>query len=298
MKGAVTGTHGFVGSHLVERLTARGDEVIRLVRGPAGPGEARWDPARGSVDAARLEGLDYVVHLAGANIGARLWTRAQRRRIRDSRVQGTRVLAEAIAGLRVPPRVFLSASAVGYYGDRGEEILTEDSGSGTGFRADVCRDWEEATEPAEKVGVRVCHLRSAIILSTRGGLLPFLRLRRVALRLGSGRQWWSWISIDDEIDAIVHLLDAADVSGPVNLTAPDPVRQRAFASTLAATVNGRVVPVPGTVMEATLGPARAREVFLSSQRVLPARLLASGYRFRHQDLRGALAGMFARHHPG
>jgi uncharacterized protein (TIGR01777 family) len=294
MKGAVTGTHGFIGSRLVRRLEERGDEVVRLVRrDPAGPGEVRWDPDAGAVDAAGIDGLDYVVHLAGANIGARPWTPGQRRRIRDSRVRGTETIARAIATLRSPPSTLLSASANGFYGDRGEDVLDESAGPGEGFRAEVCRAWEAATKPAEDAGIRVAHLRSGLVLSRRGGLFPFLSLWRFVPRLGSGKQWWSWITLEDEVDAIVHLLRRDDIAGPVNLTSPGVVRQAEFAATLAEVKRGLVFPVPAPLLKLGLGPARAREVLLSSERVVPSRLIARGYLFHHEDLATALHAIYS-----
>ena len=294
MRGAVTGTHGFVGSRLVRCLVERGDDVVKLVRrDPAGPGEVRWDPDAGTVDAAGIEGLDYVVHLAGANIGARPWTPGQRRRIRDSRVRGTETIARAIANLPSPPSTLLSASANGFYGHRGEDVLDESAGPGEGFRAEVCRAWEAATKPAEDAGIRVAHLRSGLVLSRHGGLFPFLSLWRIVPRLGKGNQWWSWITLEDEVDAIVHLINRTDLVGAFNLTAPRPLRQAEFAAALAEVKHGLALPVPAPFLKLALGPARAREVLLSSERVIPARLLASGYVFHHEDLAAALKAIYS-----
>ncbi len=294
MRGAVTGSHGFIGAALVRHLAERGDEVVRLVRREAGPGEARWDPDIGSVDTKALEGIDYVVHLAGANIGARPWTPGQRRRIRDSRIRGTDVLSRALTSLERHPRTFISASANGYYGDGGEDELTEDAPAGEGFRASVCVAWEAATRPAEEAGIRVLHLRSGIVLARRGGLFPFLSGWKIAPRLGTGRQFWSWISLQDEVAAIAHLIGDETIGGPVNLTAPHVPRQSEFAARLAKAKRGFVMPVPAWALKTALGPARTREVLLSSERVVPAKLMKSGFAFAHPDLETALAWIYPR----
>lgn len=298
MRVLVTGSHGLIGAALVEALLARGDAVTRLVRGPAaGPGEVRWDPMAGDIDRGAIEGHDAVVHLAGEGIGEKRWTPQQKQRILESRTRGTALLSAALAGLDAPPRVLASGSAVGFYGDRGDELLTEESGPGTGFLADVVRQWESATAPAEDAGIRVAHLRTGIVLAAHGGalrklLLPF----KLGLggRQGSGRQWWSWITLEDEVRAILHVLDT-QLSGPVNLTAPNPARNAEVARTLGAVLHRpAVLPTPTFALEAALGAELVAEVLLAGQRVLPARLEASGFTHAHPELRGALEAVLAR----
>jgi uncharacterized protein (TIGR01777 family) len=289
---AVTGASGLIGSALVTRLIRDQHRVSRLVRRPAGPGEISWDPVTGRLDPNALDGVDAVVHLAGENIGVR-WTRTRKARIRTSRVQGTRFLSEALARTRRPPRVLVSASAFGIYGDRGDETLTERStlGGADDFLAAVGLEWENAAAAARAAGIRVVHPRFGLVLSPAGGalrkmLLPF----RLGLggRLGDGTQWMSWISIDDAVNALLHILSTLNLSGPVNLTAPEPVRNRDFTRTL-----GRVLsrpapfPVPKTALRLVLGEM-ADSTLLGSARVLPERLLTSGYRFEHPDLETAL----------
>lgn len=293
MRVLVTGSSGLVGSALTAEFRARGYEVVRCLRKrTSDPHACYWNPEAGILDPSALEGCDAVVHLAGASIGRSRWTRAHRERIRGSRVKGTRLLAETLARLRRPPSVFLSASATGYYGDRGDQVLTEQSEAGIGFRSAVCQEWEAATEPAECAGIRVVHLRSGIVLSRQGGLLPYLLIPArlgLVLRLGSGGQYWSWISKADEVDAIVHLITWSNLRGPVNLTAPNPVTQAEFADALATlTGRRRVVTIAKTVLEKLLGRDRAGEVLLSSTRALPRRLLERGYSFQRPKLDDAL----------
>jgi uncharacterized protein (TIGR01777 family) len=285
----VTGASGLVGQPLVRRLRADGHEVVQLVRRePRRPGEARWDPGAGTIDAAALDGVDAVVNLAGAGVGDRRWTPEYQRVIRDSRVQATRTLATALAGLRTRPRVLLNASAIGYYGHRGDEPLTEASGPGRSFLAGVVCDWEGATTPAREAGIRVTLLRSGLVMAPRGGafgrLLPLFRLG-LGGRLGDGGMWWSWITLEDEIGAIRFLLER-DVEGPVNLTGPEPARNAEVTRALAAALH-RPAPfsVPPVALRVGLG-GFAEEV-LASQRVLPERLLAAGYTFRQPDLAAA-----------
>jgi uncharacterized protein (TIGR01777 family) len=293
MKVLVTGSSGLVGSALVSRLKGDGNAVTRLVRSKRGAGEAQvlWDPEAGTIDAASLEGLDGVVHLAGESIATGRWTAARKARILESRVKGTRLLAEALAGLHERPKVLVSASAVGYYGDRGEEALQEDSASGSGFLADVCRQWEAAAAPAAQGGIRVVHPRFGVILSRAGGALPRLLLPfRFGLggRLGSGQQFMSWVALDDAVGAICHALTHDDLQGPVNTASPTAVRNDEFTKTL-----GRVLRRP-TLFLLPAFAARlafgqmADEMLLASQRVEPAKLLASGYQFEFPDLESAL----------
>ncbi|MBI4323331.1 MAG: TIGR01777 family protein [Candidatus Omnitrophica bacterium] len=275
MKILVSGSHGFLGSALVPFLIPRGHQVTRLVR--------PYDPAA-------LDGVEAVVHLAGENIIGR-WTPEKKTRIRDSRVNGTRVLAESLARLAPPPQVLVCASAVGYYGDRGEERLQEDSPAGSGFLAEVCREWEAATLPAVQQGIRVVNLRIGMVLSPQGGALakmfPAFRLGLGGC-LGSGRQYLSWIALDDLLEAITFALAAPNLRGPVNAVAPTPVTNRAFTKTLGRLL-GRptLCPVPAFAARLVFGEM-AQELLLASARVMPAALLASGFAFRYPDLDGAL----------
>jgi len=292
MRVVVSGSSGLVGGALLDALAARGDTVVPLVRRAPGPGELRWDPAAGTVDAAGLAGADAVVNLAGAGLGDRRWSAHRRGEIVASRVDATALLARTLAAMPAPPAVLVNASAVGFYGDRGDEELTEDSAPGTGFLAELCRRWEEATAPAAEAGVRVVRLRSGVVLSAAGGALARqLPLFRLGLggRLGSGRQWLSWISLDDEVGVVLHALDHG-LRGPVNATAPAPVTNRDFTRALGRAL-GRpaVVAVPAVALRAALGAELAAEMVLAGQRVLPAAVVASGYRFRHASVEGALA---------
>lgn len=290
---AVTGTTGFIGSALVPFLSTGGYRITRLVRAKPRPGstEVHWDPVAGVVDTARLEGLDGVVHLAGENIATGRWTAEKKAKIRNSRVGGTGLLCNALAGLKRPPRVLACASAIGYYGDRDDELLTEDSASGTGFLAGVCREWEAAAKPAVQKGIRVVHLRFGMVLSGTGGalakLLPPFRMGLGGV-LGTGRQYISWIALDDLLGVIAHALTTEALQGPVNAVAPNPVINQEFTRTLGRLL-GRftLLPMPATAARLTFGEI-ADEVLLASQRVRPARMLATGYCFRYPDLEGAL----------
>lgn len=288
---AITGSSGLVGTALTTRLRAEGHRVVPVVRREAGDGEVAWDPARGTIDATGLDGLDAVVNLAGAGIGDERWTPARKALLRSSRVDGTTLLARTLAGLAHPPRVLLSGSAIGIYGDRGDEVLTESSGSGEGFLPDLCRAWEAATRPAEEAGIRVAHLRTGLVLAPDGGMLDRLvPLFRFALggRLGRGRQYWPWVALDDEVGAIRWLIDH-DVRGPVNLTGPRPVTNAAFTRALGRAVHRpAVLPVPPFGPDLLLGRELAHELLFASARVVPAALEAGGYAFRHPDLASAL----------
>jgi uncharacterized protein len=299
LKIVVSGSTGLVGSALVPFLTSGGHRVTRLVRRAPGAGEIQWDPAAGRLDPALLEGADAVVHLAGENLGAR-WTAARRQAIRDSRVRGTRLLAQMLSQLDRPPRVLVSASAVGAYGNRGDEVLTESSvtqAAPTDFLVEVAREWEAATEPAQAAGIRVVVLRSGLVLSPAGGvlgrMLPAFRMG-VGGRLGTGRQWMSWIAIDDAIGVIHHALMTESLSGPVNATAPHLVTNRDYATTLGR-VLGRpaVLPAPATALRLAFGEM-ADVALLAGARVMPARLLQSGYEFRQGQLEGALRFVLGR----
>lgn len=294
MDVAVSGASGLIGRVLRPALEAAGHRVVPLVRDSSADG-IRWDPYAGTIDATALEGIGGAVHLSGERIRAGRWTRAFKRRVVESRRRTTAFLAETLAGLDRPPAVLLSASAVGIYGSRGDEEVTEDSQPGEGFLADLCKAWEASTHAAEEAGIRVVHLRSGLVLSARGGLLkvflppgPF-----VAGRLGSGRQWMSWISIDDEVGAIGHLL-GADVSGPVNLTAPHPVTNREFAAAVSAATGKRALPpVPAFAIKAVFGSEEANEAALASCRVRATRLASSGYEFQQPDVEPALRALLA-----
>lgn len=300
---AVTGATGLIGSALIPFLTTGGHEVIAVSRRRGLPGAVRWDPAAGVIDHAGLEGLDAVVHLAGENIGLR-WSEQRKRRIRDSRVEGTMLLAEALAALRRPPAVLVSASAMGIYGDRGDEVLGEDAlpeGAPSDFFVELGRDWEGATEPARAAGIRVVLPRLGLVLTPAGGALgrmlpPFLL--GAGGPLGSGRQWVSWISIDDVVGVVHHALFADRLDGPLNTAAPEPVTSRTFAATLGR-VLGRpaVVPAPALALKLLFGEM-ADTALLASQRLSAERLVGSGYAFRHPTLESALRHVLGRGEPG
>ncbi|WUH96533.1 TIGR01777 family oxidoreductase [Spirillospora sp. NBC_00431] len=291
MRVTITGSSGLIGSALVRSLRGDGHEVIRLIRRePSRSDEARWSPADGCVEAAALDGADAVVHLAGAGIGDRPWTRAYMRKIRDSRLTGTRTIAEAIAAAGRRPPVLVCGSAIGYYGDTGGREVDEKGAAGRGFLAALVRDWEAAAAPAGEAGVRVVHPRSGVVLAREGGILgKTLPLFRLGLggRLGDGRQWTSWISIRDQVAALRFLIDH-EIAGPVNLTAPNPVTNDAYTRAL-----GRVLrrPTRLTVPKFALRAALrgfADEGPLISQRVVSRRLPEAGFRFAHEDVDSAL----------
>lgn len=295
LRVAISGASGLIGAALAAFLSTGGHEVLRLVRHPARePGEIQWDPARGTIDAARLEGLDAVVHLAGENIGGGRWSEARKASILNSRVQGTRTLANAIAGLAAPPRVFLSASAIGAYGDRGDAPISEADAPGTGYLADVCAAWEAAADPARDAGVRVVHPRFGVVLSPRGGaleklLLPF-RLGAGGV-VGSGRQVMSWVALDDVVGALHFLLFADGLSGPVNVTAPGPVTNAEFTRTLGRVLHRpTIAPLPALAVKGIFGEM-GDALLLEGARVLPAKLTAAGFAFVAPDLEGAFREM-------
>jgi uncharacterized protein (TIGR01777 family) len=296
MNVVVTGASGFIGSALVPALQAGGHSVRRLVRAaPARDGEYRWDPAAGRVDPGALAGVDAAVHLAGETVAGR-WTDAKKERILRSRLDGTRTLAEALATLERPPRVLVAASAIGYYGDRGDELLTEESPPGEGFLADVVKAWEGASQSAEQAGIRVVRLRFGIVLSPAGGALKtMLRPFRLGLggRVGSGRQWMSWVSIDDVVGAVGHALTHEDLAGPANTVAPNPVTNAEFTKTLARVISRpALLPVPAPALRIALGEF-ALDV-LSSARVAPVRLGESGYEFEYPHLEPGLRHVLGR----
>ena len=297
MDVAVTGSSGLIGSALRPALEAAGHRVLRLVRRGSdkscGTGTIAWDPQAGTIDAGGLEGVGAVVNLAGESIGDRRWNDAQKARIKDSRVKGTTLIAETLAKLANPPKVLVSGSAVDIYRDHGDDPVTEDDpADDPGFLGEVCRAWEAATAPAEAAGIRVAHLRTGIVLSAEGGalkkmILPFKA--GLGGRMGSGKQWMSWIAIEDEVGAIVHLLGEGTPSGPVNATAPSPVTNAEFTRVLASVFHRpALMPLPAPALRLALGAQMAEELLLTGQRVLPSRLEASGYTFKSPDLRGAL----------
>jgi uncharacterized protein (TIGR01777 family) len=287
----VTGASGLIGSALVKSLTADGHEVIRLVRRePRAADERQWNPA-GELDPSVMDAADAVVHLAGAGIGDKRWTEDYKQTVLRSRVDGTTTIATAIARSTDPPKVLLSGSAVGFYGDTGEDSVDESASSGSGFLTDVVRQWEEATAAAESADVRVVHARSGVVLSADGGALgKVLPLFKLGLggRLGSGRQWMSWIAIADHITALRFLLDRTDIAGPVNVTAPEPVRNRDYTKAIGRAVRRPALAVvPATALRVALG-GFADEGVLVSQRVVPARLEDAGFPFTYTDIDSAL----------
>ena len=290
-----------IGSALVSSLADHGHAVLRLIRSPSpGPGVARWDPAGGTIDAEALAEADAVVHLAGRPIAGLRWTSRIKREILASRVQGTRLLAETMAALPEGPRVLVTASGINYYGDRGDELLTETSPGGGGFLAEVCREWEGAAAPARAAGIRTVHVRAGFVQTPKGGALKAqLPLFRLGLggRLGSGRQWWSWVTLDDVVGIYRHAVVSETASGPLNATAPNPVTNAEYTATLAR-VLGRpaLLPVPSFGPRLVLGQL-ADELVLSSARVHPAATEASGYRFQHTSLEAALRHILHRPEP-
>lgn len=294
----VTGSSGLIGTALVDAALARGDTVTRMVRspsggqtGPAGVTDVTWDPAAGTVDTEGLLAtgpVDAIVHLAGAGVGDKRWTAARKLEIVESRTRSTDLIARTAASLDPGPAVLVSASAIGYYGDRDNEVLTEVSPAGFGFLAGVCVAWEGAAEPAIAAGIRTVLLRTGIVLSQSGGALakqlPLFRLG-VGGKLGSGRQYRSWITLDDEVAAILHCIDDDSLSGPVNATAPHPVTDAELAKALGAALHRpSFVTAPAPALKLVLGPEMAADMVLASQRVLPGQLEESGFTFRHPEL--------------
>ena len=293
MRVVLTGASGLIGQALVEYLRGRGDHIVRLVRRPANgdPDLATWDPANEQIDGAVFEGADAVVHLSGEPIVEGRWNAGKKRRIRSSREGTTAFLAKTLARLGSKPPVMVACSAVGFYGNRGDEVLTEASTPGKGFLADVCRAWESAADPAREVGIRVVHARMGIALSKEGGalskLLPPFRMG-VGGPLGSGAQYISWIGMPDAVAALVHVIETPELSGAVNIVAPNPVTNLGFARELGAVLHRpSVVTVPAIAVRLAMGEM-ADEALLASQRVEPARLMASGFPFCFPDLRQAI----------
>jgi hypothetical protein len=298
MRVAITGSTGLIGSALQPHLESLGHEVIRVVRSNPSGTDISWSPAEGRIDEHALDGVEAVVHLAGAGIGDKRWTDDYKRELLESRTKGTTLISEAVASADNGPSVLLSGSAIGIYGARGDEELTEASPPGDGFLADICVQWEQATATAEAAGVRVAHLRTGIVLSANGGALKRqLPLFKFGLggKMGSGGQWQSWISIDDEVAAITHLL-TADISGAVNLTAPEPVTNAQFTDTLGDVLHRpTILPIPKFGPKLLLGGELAENLLFSGQKVLPAVLDADpGFTFRHPDLATALHAILGR----
>jgi hypothetical protein len=295
----ISGASGLVGSALVSHLRAQGHRVTRLVRSPSAERDDAifWDPEARTLDAARIEGVDAVVHLSGESLAAGRWTRKRKERIRNSRIRTTRFLAETLAAMSRRPAVLVQASAVGYYGNRGEEVLGESSRPGTGFLADLCRDWEAASMPAQDAGVRVVRLRIGPVLTARGGMLAaLLPLFRLGLggRLAGGRQWMPWITLDDLVAVLERALTDASFRDSVNAVAPSPVTNAEFTRALGRAVRRPTLfAVPAIALRAVLGEM-ADEILLASERVVPERLLAAGFRFAHPHLEGALSQALAR----
>ncbi len=296
MKILVTGSHGLVGSALLPALMADGHRVLRLLRSATpGTDEILWNPDANQIDAAALEGLDVVVHLAGENIAGQ-WTVAKKARIRESRVAGTRLLCETLSKLDRPPHALIVASAIGFYGNRGDEKLTEESAMGSGFLPEVVRDWEAAAQPAREHGIRVVQLRFGIILSAHGGaltkMLPPFRFG-LGGRVGNGQQWWSWISIEDVVGTICFSLSNETLDGPVNTVSPNPVTNAEFTRILGGVLCRPVIfPMPAVVARLVLGQM-AEELLLASACVEPAQLRRAGFQFKKPNLEVGLRSLLA-----
>ena len=297
MHFAMTGSHGLVGSTLTPLLTTGGHRVTRLVRSTPGEHEVKWDPQADKFDASALDGVDAIIHLAGENIAGARWNAKVKERIRNSREHGTRVLCEGLARMKSPPKVLVCASAVGFYGDRGDEVLTEDSPRGEGFLADVVDAWETACEPARAAGIRVVNLRYAMLLSPKEGALAKM-LTPFKLggggKVGSGRQYWPWLSIDDAAGVALHALMTDSLSGPVNAVAPQTITNLEFTKTLGKVLNRpTIVPMPAFAARLALGEM-ADELLLASIRAQPTKLNASNYVFRHAELETALRHLLGK----
>lgn len=291
MRIAVTGSSGLIGSTLVRSLREDGHDIVRLVRRtPSASDEVEWDPRRQTVDTAGLAGTEAVVHLAGAGVGERRWSAAYKKELRDSRVLGTAAIAEAIASLETPPRVFVCGSAIGFYGETGSTEVDESAAPGEGFMAELCEAWEAAAAPAQEAGVRTVFARSGLVVSRGGGawgqLFPLFRLG-VGGRLGSGRQYWSFISLHDDVAALRHLIDDESLSGPVNLTGPVPVTNREATASMGRILHRpTLLTVPGFALRMVVGDFA--DDILGSQRVVPRRLLESGFTFAHPGIDDAV----------
>lgn len=296
MKIAITGSTGLIGSALVERLTRDGHEVVRMTRGSKDNPQALWNPAEGWIRDGALDGVDALINLGGENIGGGRWTAARKAVLRSSRVEATRLLVDHMRAHGIPPRVFISSSAVGFYGDRGQERLDESAAGGRGFLADLCRDWEAAALAAEGVAERIVLLRTGVVIDGEADafkrlVLPFRLF--AGGPLGSGKQWFPWIHLDDVVGAIQHAL-VASVSGPVNLVAPETMTEGAVAKTLGGILKRPAfMPAPGFALKLLLGQM-AQDLLLGSQRVIPAALEASGYQFRYARFEDAARAALGR----
>ncbi|MFO1491440.1 MAG: TIGR01777 family oxidoreductase [Kiritimatiellia bacterium] len=300
MKVLVSGSHGLVGGHLLPSLKAEGHEVTRLIRRDFSERSRNvgWSPESGRIEKDRLRDIHAVVHLAGENIAGGRWNAGRKEGILQSRVKGTRLLAETLAAMHVPPKVMICASGVGYYGSRGDEILDEDSARGAGFLSEVCEAWEAAAEPARRAGIRVVHLRLGVVLSSLGGVLrkmipPFQAC--LGGRLGTGRQWMSWIAVQDVTRSILHLMNTP-VAGVFNLVAPNPVTNADFTRALASALRRpALLPVPAFALNTLMGREMASELLLSSTRAVPRRLIEAGYAFRFKEVSAALQTLIRYH---
>src|SRR6478672_11805611 len=299
MDVVISGGSGLIGSALARSLDADGHRVVRLTRpqSTAQPGPTiAWDPRAGTIDTVALEGVDVVVNLAGAGIGDKKWSPARKQEVVESRLQATGLLARTVAGLRDPPAVFISGSAVGYYGNRGDETLTEDSAPGEDFLAEVCVQWEDAARPAAEAGLRVAWIRTGLVLDPHGGVLKRLLLPfRLGGRTGSGQQFRSWISLADEVSAIRRIIDDSSLGGPIDLTAPNPVTDAEFAATLARVLRRPAkLPTPTLPLKLVYGDELVQQLLLDGQRVMPDKLLASGFTFAHSDVETALRAVLGK----
>ena len=294
----VSGSTGLIGTALVPALEKRGHRVVRLVRsGGGGRDTVRWDPSAATIEADGLEGIDAGVHLAGEGIAEGRWTAEKKARILNSRKQGTRLLAETIAGMSTPPRVMVSTSAIGYYGDRGNELLRETSPPGDLFLSKVCVEWEAAADPAREAGIRVVHLRLGIVLTTKGGALKqTLLIFKLGLggKIGSGRQYWAWVTLDDVVGAMIHAIDDESLEGPVNVVAPDAPTNAEYTKVLGRVLNRPTIfPLPAPAAKLMLGEV-ADELLLPSARVEPTRLKETGYDYHFPELEGAFRHLLNR----
>jgi uncharacterized protein len=290
----ITGASGPIGTALLGSFAGQGDQIVRMVRGRAqNADQVSWDPLA-PVSPASVSGFDAVVHLAGESVVGR-WTEEKKKAIRESRVQGTRNLATALARCEARPGVVVCASAIGFYGTRGEEVLSEDRAAGQGFLPEVCREWEIASQIAASAGIRTVNVRIGVVLSRKGGALEkMLTPFKLGLggRIGSGQQWFSWIHVDDIVGAIQHAIGTASLSGPVNLVAPNAVRNLEFTKVLASVLRRPAIfPVPEFALRLAFGKQAAEEMLLASQRVQPGKLASSGYKFRFRELRSALENL-------
>jgi hypothetical protein len=295
-KIAVTGASGLVGSALVPELRRKGIDVVRLVRrAPASEDEVRWDPGTGTIDGAGLGGVTGAIHLAGDNIASGRWTEAKKASIRNSRVRGTEVLAHALAQLSPQPRVFVSASAIGYYGARGDQAVDESSAQGSGFLASVCGEWEAAADEARASGIRVVHPRIGVVLAAEGGALAKMKLPfllGVGGRIGDGSQYMSWITLQDLVSALIFALGREDLEGPVNYVSPTPVTNAEFSATLGQVLHRpAIIPVPKFALRLGVGSEMADEMLIGGVRVIPASLHAHGFHWEHTSLEPALRSL-------